>query len=60
VIEVTHGKDKSCGTRSRHASLSGFQDPEGRGDIELLYIELLVREIALIVGSRENSRTVDF
>ena len=60
MIEVTRGKDKSCGTRRRHASLSGFWDPEGRGDIELLYIKLPVCEIALIVGSRESSRIVDF
>ena len=34
--------------------------PEGRRDIELLYIELSVHEIALTIGSRESSRTVDF
>jgi hypothetical protein len=60
VIEVTRGKDKSCGTRSRHATFSRFRDLEGRGDIELLYIELPVHEIALIFGSREKSRTIDF
>jgi hypothetical protein len=38
----------------------GISGPEGRRDIELLYIELPVHEIALTVGSRESSRTVDF
>jgi hypothetical protein len=38
----------------------GISGPEGRRDIELLYIHLSVHEIALILGSREISRTIDF